>query len=65
MLIDVECGNLKIFVDGGELTRNINQVRNQMFQKLLCDKCSFNDKCYRQEYLLSKHEAYYELVTQV
>ena len=31
LFIDVEYENLKVFVNGGELTRNINQIRSQTF----------------------------------
>ena len=27
VFINEECGNLKVFVDGGELTRNINEKK--------------------------------------
>ena len=33
MFIDVECGDLKVFVDGIELTRNINQkLKSEVLQ---------------------------------
>ena len=33
MLIDEECENLKVVVDGGELTRNINQKKKSDIYK--------------------------------
>ena len=33
VLIDEECENLKVVVDGGELTRNVTKRRTQMFCK--------------------------------
>ena len=29
MFIDEECGNLKVVIDGGKLTRNSNQKKNE------------------------------------
>ena len=51
-----ECGILKVFVDGGELTRNINKNRKpgvwQTYRCLLCDKF------YRREDFFNKHVEY-------
>ena len=33
MFIYEECGNLKVFFDGGELTRNISKKRRQTLYK--------------------------------
>ena len=30
LFIDKECGNLEVFVDGGDLTRNITQKNSKM-----------------------------------
>ena len=42
VFIHEECGNLKVFVDGGELTRNINKKKKpgvlQACRYPLCDK---------------------------
>ena len=35
MFIDEECENLSVFVDGGELTINVNKKRSQKFYKLM------------------------------
>ena len=55
MFVHEECGNLKVFVDGGELTRNINQKKNP-------DVCPLSDKFCRRKYFFSKHVEYYESV---
>ena len=39
MFIDEECGNLKVAVDGGELTRNIS--RKKMSNLLQANRCLF------------------------
>ena len=43
MFINEECGNLKVVVDDGELTRNNERKKNsevlQTYRCLLCDKC--------------------------
>ena len=40
VFIDEECGNLKIVIDGGKLTRNINQKKNKSSHwKLSRKKC--------------------------
>ena len=42
VFIHEECGNLKVFVDGGELTKNINQKMKpdvlQAYKYPVCDK---------------------------
>ena len=32
VFIDKECGNLKVFVDVGDLTRNINQKKSHVYK---------------------------------
>ena len=45
VLINEECGNPKIVVDDGELTRNINQKKKpDILQTCRCPLC---EKCYR------------------
>ena len=43
VFINEECENLKVVVDGGELTRNINEKKRpvvlQAYRCPLCDKC--------------------------
>ena len=56
MLINEECENPKIVVDGGELTRNINQ--NKKPDILQACRCPLCDKCYRQEYFFNKQFKY-------
>ena len=60
VLIHEECGNLKVFVDGGELTRNINKQKKpgvlQTYRSPLCDKC------YRREYFFNMSIEYCERV---
>ena len=51
MFTHKECGNRKVFVDGGEFTRNINT-----------DRCPLCDKCYRREYFLNANMKYCESV---
>ena len=51
VFIHEECGNLKVFVDGGELTGNINkQKKPGVLQAHSCPLC---DKCYRKESIYS------------
>ena len=56
-------GNLKGFVDGGELPRNINEKKKsgvlQAYRYSLCDKC------FRRDYFFNKHVEYCEYVKQV
>ena len=58
VVIHGECGNLKGFVYGGELTRNINEKKKpgvlQVYRYSLCDKC------FRQDYFFNKHVEYWE-----
>ena len=47
MLINEERGNLKVVVDGGELTRNNNGKRkSELLQAFICP---LFDKCYKQD----------------
>ena len=47
IFIDGECGNLKVVVDGGKLTRYNNRKRkSEVLQAYRCPLC---DKCYRQD----------------
>ena len=47
ILIVEECGNLKVVVDGGKLTRNDNRKRRsevlKAYRYALCDKCYKRD----------------------
>ena len=61
--INEECGNRKVLVDSGELTRNINQ--NKKPDVLQACRCQLCDKCYRREYFFNKHLEYCESVRQV
>ena len=36
VFIDNECGNLKVFVDGRGITRNINQKKSDVLQGYRC-----------------------------
>ena len=55
-----ECGNLKVFVDGGELTRNIDKKKKpDILQAYRCPLC---DKCYRTEYFFNANVEYFESV---
>ena len=54
-----ECGNLKVFVDGAELTRNINKKKKPgVLQAYRCPLC---DKCYR-DYFVNTNVEYSESV---
>ena len=47
VFINEECGNLKLVVDGADLTRNINRKRKSgVFQAYRCPLCH---KCYRRD----------------
>ena len=48
--IHEECGSLKVFVVGRELTRHINEKK----------RCTLGGKCFMQEYFCSKHVKYCE-----
>ena len=58
VFIHEKCGNLEVFVDGGELTRNISKEKKpgvlQAYRYLLCDKC------YRKEYFIIANVEYCE-----
>lgn len=41
--INEECGNLKLAIYGGEVTRNINQIKTSDVIQL--NRCSLCDKC--------------------
>ena len=48
VLIDGECGNLKVVVDGGELTRRISKrKKSDVLQAYGCPLC---DKCYERDF---------------
>ena len=36
IFIDKECGNVKVFVEGGDLTRNISQKKSGVLQAYKC-----------------------------
>ena len=60
VFIHEECGNLKVLVDDGELTRDINKKKKlgvlQAYRCLLCYKF------YRQECSFNNHVKYFESV---
>ena len=56
VIIHEECGNLKVFDDGGELTRNINKKKKPGVRQAY--RCPLCDKFYRREYFLNKHVEY-------
>ena len=60
LFIHEECGNLKVFVDDGELTRNINKKKKPGV--LQACRCALCDKLYRREYFFNKHVGYCESV---
>ena len=60
VFIHKECGNLKVFVNGEKLTRNINKQKKSGV--LLAYRCPLCDKCYRKEYLFNKNVEYCESV---
>ena len=47
MFIDEECGNFKVVVDGGQLTRNNN--RKEKSEVLRAYRCPIFDKCYKRD----------------
>ena len=58
MFTDEECGNLKVVVDGGEVTINIDQKKkSDALQSYRCPLC---DKCCRREYFFNKQIEYCE-----
>ena len=51
MFIHEECGNQKVFVVGGKLTRKINkQKKPGVLQAYRCPLCA---KCYKREYFFN------------
>ena len=61
VFIHEESGNLKVFIDDGELTRNINKKKKPgVLQVYRCPHC---DKFYRLEYFFNKHVEYCESVS--
>ena len=59
MFIHEECGNLKVFVGSGELTRNNEKKKPGGLQTYRFPLC---DKCFMGEYFCSKHVEYCESV---
>ena len=51
VLVDEKCGNLKVVIDGGELTRNINQKKTSHI--LQAYRSSLSDKCCRRRYFFN------------
>ena len=60
VFIHEERGNLKGFVDAGELSRNINEKKQP--GALQANRSSPCDKCFRWEYFFNKHLEYWESV---
>ena len=60
VFIHEECGNFKVFVDDGELTRNIAKKKKP--DVLQAYRYPFYEKFYRQEYFFNKHVEYCESV---
>ena len=61
VIIHEECENLKVFVDGRELPRNINRKKKPGVSQAY--KCQLCDKFYRREYFFHKHVEYCESVS--
>ena len=61
--IHEECGNLKVFVDGWELIRNINKIKKP--GALQACRCPICDKFYRREYFFNKNMEYCESVSMI
>ena len=61
VFIDEECGNLKVFIDDGELTRNINKS-NSNPGVLQAYRCPFCNKFNRREYFFNKDVEHCESV---
>ena len=60
VFIHKECGDLKVFVDGGEPTRNINKKKKPgVSQTYRCPLCG---KCYRREYFFNTNVEFCESV---
>ena len=58
VFIDQECWNLKVVVDGGELTRDINRKNKpDVLQVYECPLC---DISYRRDSFFNKHVKYSE-----
>ena len=57
--VDKECENLKVFVDGGDLTRNINEKKSYFLQAYRYQLC---DRQYGRDYFINKHADNYESV---
>ena len=62
VFINEECGNLKVVVDGVELTRNINKKKKP--DVLQANRRPVCDKCYRQDYFFDNHVECCESVRQ-
>ena len=60
VFIHEECGNLKVFVDGGELTGNINKKKKPAV--LQAYRCPLYGKCFRREYFYNTNVEYCESV---
>ena len=60
VLIHEECGNLKVFIDGGVHTRNINKQKNPGI--LYAYKCPLLGKCYRRDYSFNTNMEYCQSV---
>ena len=61
LFIREECGNLKVFVDDRELTRNIAKKKKQGL--LQASRYPFCEKCYKREYFVNnKHVEYCQSV---
>ena len=61
VFIDEECGNLKVFIDDGELTRNINKSNNNP-GVLQAYRCPFCNKFNRRECFFNKDVEHCESV---
>ena len=61
VFIHEECENLKVFIDDGELTRNIN--KNNNLGVLQAYRCPLCNKFYRREYFFNKDVEYFESVS--
>ena len=60
VFIHEECGNLKVFVNSGKLSRIINEKKNPgVLQTYRCPLC---DKCFMREYFYNKHVEHCESV---
>ena len=59
MFIDEECGNLKVDIDGGKFTSNINQKKTDALHAY---RWPLSDKCCGQGYFFKKQLEYCESV---